>query len=110
MYWLINETKIDSSVNDNEKLYTCHDQDLRLVFAFIYGINVNYHIRNDLSGSQRGGPWSPGALKFLLWSPEPDRFTDWSPDISLLWSLEPRDIFNRAQNPAIWNSIIRVPW
>ena len=21
------------------------------------------------SGSQRGGPWSPGALKFLLWSP-----------------------------------------
>ena len=32
------------------------------------------------SGSQRGGPWSPGALKFLLWSPEPYHFTHWSPD------------------------------
>ena len=34
----------------------------------------------DTAGSQRGGPWSPGALKFLLWSPEPYHFTDWSPD------------------------------
>ena len=27
-----------------------------------------------------GGPWSPGALKFMLWSPESYHFTDWSPD------------------------------
>ena len=41
-----------------------------------------------LSGSQRGGPWSPGALDFLLWSPEPDHFSAWSPDRFLLWSPE----------------------
>ena len=37
------------------------------------------HVR-DKSGSQRGGPWSPGALKFPRWSPEPYHFTDRSPD------------------------------
>ena len=35
---------------------------------------------SQMTGSQRGGPWSPGALKFLLWSPEPYYFIDWSPD------------------------------
>lgn len=49
-------------------------------------------------GSQRGGPWSPGALKFLLWSPEPDHFTAWSPDAFWLWSLEPRDILFQVSN------------
>ena len=48
------------------------------------------------SGSQRGGPWSPGALKFLLWSPEPNHFTDWSPDPFL--AVEPR-----AQRNFLWS-------
>ena len=33
-------------------------------------------------GAGRGGPWSPGALKFLL------------------WSLEPKDILRGARSPA----------
>ena len=38
-------------------------------------------------GEGGGGPWSLGALKFLLWSSEPNHFTDWSPDTFL--ALEP---------------------
>ena len=43
------------------------------------------------TGSQRGGPWSLGALKFLLWSLEPYNFTDLSP--------EPKDILRGARSP-----------
>ena len=49
------------------------------------------------SGSQRGDPWSPGALKFLLWSPEPYHFTDWSPDPFL--AVEPGAQRHFARNP-----------
>ena len=49
------------------------------------------------SGSQRGGPWSPGALKFLLWSPEPAHFTGWSPEPFL--AVEPGAQRNLARSP-----------
>ena len=56
----------------------------------------------SFSGSQRGGPWSPGALKFLLWSPEPYHFTDWSPDPFL--GVEPgaQRHFARSPEPSIF--------
>ena len=65
----------------------------------------------DKPGSQRGGggPWSPGALKFLLWIPEPDHFTDWSPDTFWLWSPEPKEILRGARSPAFSSLIVRVP-
>ena len=56
----------------------------------------------NLSGSQRGGPWSPGALKFLLWSPEPDHFTDWSPDTFLAVELGALRNFARSPEPSIF--------
>ena len=49
------------------------------------------------AGSQSGGPWSPGALKFLLWSPEPYHFTDWSPDPFL--AVEPGAQRHFARSP-----------
>ena len=55
------------------------------------------------SGSQRGGPWSPGALKFLLWSPEPDHFTDWSPDTFLAVEPGAQRSFARSPEPSIFN-------
>ena len=44
-----------------------------------------------VGGGVGGGPWSPGALKFLL------------------WSLEPKDILREARSPAFSSLIIRVP-
>ena len=59
-------------------------------------------LRVPYTGSQRGGPWSPGALKFLLWSPEPYHFTDWSPDPFL--DVEPgaQRHFARSPEPSIF--------
>ena len=54
------------------------------------------------SGSQRGGSWSPGALKFLLWSPEPDHFTDWSPDPFLAVEPGVQGNFVRSPEPSIF--------
>ena len=57
-----------------------------------------------------GGPWSPGALKFLLWSPEPDHFTDWSPDTFFCCGVRrPKEILGGARSPAFSSLIIRVP-
>ena len=54
------------------------------------------------SGSQRGAPWSPGALKFLLWSPEPDHFTDWSPDTFLAVEPGAQRNFVRSPEPSVF--------
>ena len=53
-------------------------------------------------GSQRGGPWSPGALKFLLWSPEPYHFTDWSPDPFLAVEPGAQRHFALSPEPSIF--------
>ena len=55
-----------------------------------------------MTGSQRGGPRSPGALKFLLWSPEPYHYTDWSADPFL--GVEPgaQRHFSRSPEPSIF--------
>ena len=58
-----------------------------------------------LSGSQRGVPWSPGALKFLLWSPEPDHFTDWSPDTFLAVEPGAQRNFARSPEPSIFKCL-----
>ena len=57
---------------------------------------------SKLSGSQRVGPWSPGALKFLLWSPEPYHFTDWSPDPFLAVEPGAQRHFARSPEPSIF--------
>ena len=54
------------------------------------------------AGSQRGGPWSHGALKFLLWSPEPYHFTDWSPDPFLDVQPGAQRHFARSLEPSIF--------
>ena len=56
----------------------------------------------EKAGSQRGGPWSPGALKFLLWSPEPYHFTDWSPDPFLAVEPGAQRHFARSPEPSIF--------
>ena len=53
------------------------------------------------SGSPRGGPWSPWALKFLLWSLEPDHFTDWNPDPFLAVVSGAQRNFGRSPEPSI---------
>ena len=47
-----------------------------------------------------GGPWSPGALKFLLTG---------ALILFWLWSPEPKDILRGARSPAFSSLIIRVP-
>ena len=54
------------------------------------------------TGSQRGGPWSHGAVKFLLWSPEPYHFTDWSPDPFLDVQAGAQRHFARSLEPSIF--------
>ena len=61
------------------------------------------------SGSQRGGPWSPGALKFLLWSPEPYDFTDWRPDPFLAVEPGAQRHFARSPEPSIFKFDHLVP-
>ena len=53
-------------------------------------------------GGGGGGPWSPGALKFLLWSPEPFHFTDWSPDPFLAVEPGAQRHFARSPEPSIF--------
>ena len=57
---------------------------------------------NIYSGSQRGGPWSPGALKFPRWSPEPYHFTDRSPDPFLAVEPGAQRHFARSPEPSIF--------
>ena len=59
-------------------------------------------LRFEDAGSQRGGPWSPRALKFLLWSPEPYRFTDWSPDPFLAVKPGAQRHLARSLEPSIF--------
>ena len=66
------------------------------------------HFLRLLSRVSKGGPWSTGALEFLVWSTGPDHFTDWSPNPFLAVELEPRDSFCGAQILFFRNSNIRV--
>ena len=60
------------------------------------------HKSKDSTGSQRGGPWSPGALKFPRWSPEPYHFTDRSPDPFLAVEPGAQRHFARSLEPSIF--------
>ena len=72
-------------------------------------MTVWFRIGFTSSGSQRGGPWSPGALKFLLWSPEPYHFTDWSSDPFLAVEPGAQRHFARSPEPSIFKFDHRVP-
>ena len=56
-----------------------------------------------------GGPWSPGALKFLLsgGARSPIILLTAAPDPFL--AVEPGDILSGARSPAFSSLIIRVP-
>ena len=72
----------------------------RVVQSFSFAFFFSFP--SSLSGSQRGGPWSSGALKSLLWSPEPYHFTDWSPDPFLAVEPGAQRHFARSPEPSIF--------
>ena len=86
---------------DKASDYESGDRQVRVLARsspfFLYQISVHRLPSYQYSGSQRGGCWSPGVLKFLLWSPKPDHFTDWSSDRFLTVEPGARGIFPRSQ-------------
>ena len=75
------------------------------MISFGFAVLVTQYAHNGsgyFQGPKGGGPWSPGALKFLLWSPEPYHFTDWSPDPFLAVEPGAQRHFARSPEPSIF--------
>ena len=87
------------TIRDN---LTCMQENKRAGPSVIQHCRKTLHSRTKETGSQRGGPWSPRALKFLLWSPEPYHFTDWSPDPFLAVEPGAQRHFARSLEPSIF--------